>query len=176
MKINALITMLVLGSSSAAMAKPVTVSAHAEWTFGTRPAPVVVRDHRRPVRWNSGGGYYNNHYYQAPQAVMIGNGLHFGSDGRTFIPVGAAQGRFNTLRIDGNGGASYIQQVAIEFEYGQVQVIRDLNRVLDGSRPLMIDLDGNARTIVRVVVYGKPQYPQGPNYRIMAPTFSVSAL
>ena len=69
MKINALITMLVLGSSSAAMASPsVSFSGHAQarWSVGTsrstnytrpvgRPVPPpphvepIVRDHRRPA-------------------------------------------------------------------------------------------------------------------------------
>jgi len=48
MNIKALITTLILGSSSAAMAKPVTFSAGASMSLGydTQPA---VRDHRAPV-------------------------------------------------------------------------------------------------------------------------------
>jgi len=49
MKIKALITTLaILGTSSVAMARPVTasVSAHASWSFGARPT--VVRDRRAP--------------------------------------------------------------------------------------------------------------------------------
>jgi hypothetical protein len=52
MNIKALITTLaIIGSSSAAMARPVTITAKAEasWSFGTR-TPIVVRDHREPVR------------------------------------------------------------------------------------------------------------------------------
>ena len=53
MKIKALITTLaLLGTSSLAMARPYnfSVSAEASWSISNRNAPVVVRDHREPVR------------------------------------------------------------------------------------------------------------------------------
>jgi hypothetical protein len=208
MKIKALITMLVVGSSSAAMARPVTVSGHAEWTFGTKPAPVVVRDHRtqpapmpapivvrdhrtqpaphfdcgtpapqpvivQPVRynrWKHGGTYH-----QAPQPVMLGSELNLG-EGRKFITVGESMGRFDTLQIAGGPGLIKIEQVYIQFGNNQEQVIRGIDRVLQGGQSLTLDLDGNSRTIKRIVVYGKPMFRQTFGFRAEPSTFSISAL
>lgn len=186
MKIKALITTLVLGSSSVAMARPVSpdfVRDHRttieDDCNDARPVPPPIRYDASPVQtrwskanWNHGGGYY----YQ-PAPMLIGSGLHFSGDGRTFLTVGLDKGRFTTLRLDGFTGRTLINQVAIEFEGGQVQVVRSLNRVLDGGRPLMLDLDGGARRIVRVVVYGQPMIGYGYGYRGReAGTFNASLL
>ena len=176
MKIKALITMLVVGSSSAAMARPVTVSGHAEWTYETKPAPVVVRDHRtpapapvivrdhrtqpapvivQPARYN--GWQQRGWYHQAPQPVMLGSELNLG-EGRKFITVGESMGRFDTLQIAGGPGLIKIEQVYIQFGNNQEQVIRGIDRVLQGGQSLTLDLDGNSRTIKRIVVYGKSMF------------------
>lgn len=185
MKIKALITTLVLGSSSVAMARPVSPESVRDHRtvieddcndVHTLPAPAPVYQGRwnrtRPVNWNTSGNYYHQ-----PAPMLLGSGLHFSGDGRTFLAVGLDKGRFTTVRLDGFTGRTLIQQVAIEFEGGQVQVVRSLDRVLDGSRPLMLDLDGGARRIARVVVYGKPMAGYGYGYRGRETgTFNVSLL
>lgn len=69
-KLKALVVMLVMGSSSAAMASPATFSAHGSVSFDIgEPShrTVVVRDHReyrQPV-------YVNQRDYRAPEPVYV---------------------------------------------------------------------------------------------------------
>ncbi|MDB4963239.1 MAG: hypothetical protein JWP01_3238 [Myxococcales bacterium] len=183
MKIKALITTLaIIGSSSVAMARPVTVSgsANASWRFDTRPAPTttVVRDHRvQPVivtpahpaalragtRWNAyaNAGWsdryddgFDDGRYNRPRALVLAEGLNFGNtEYRKDLVPGAGAGRFNALRIDSDGGQTFIVKVVVEFaDGGAVQVV-DLNRTLRGNQSMTIDLSGSARPLHRVLVY-----------------------
>jgi hypothetical protein len=181
MNIKAIIASLVLGSSSIAMASPsVTLSATAQGAYST----TVVRDHRidgagpraRPVvdqvyyRDRSPGDWTRPAY----RPVQLASGMHF-SDGRTFINVGPQAGRFNTLQISADGGRTLIKQVYVQFDNGQEQIVRDLDRTLIGNQSLTLDLDGNHRAIRRIVVYGNP-LSSGWNTRWRgAGTFSVTA-
>lgn len=83
MNIKALITTLaILGSSSAAMARPVTFSASAEasWSYGyhdrDRSRPVVIRDHRyrgpAPVRYEEPMMFPNNNRLTQDASVYEG--------------------------------------------------------------------------------------------------------
>src|SRR6185295_3800612 len=111
MKIKALITMLVLGASSAAMASP------AEPTYQAQPDP-IVRDHRMPPvaqaesrdwwSWNR-----DRTSYRRSHTVDLGTGLSFGQ-GRKFITVGPQMGRFDMVRIEGSTGRTLVEQVYIE--------------------------------------------------------------
>jgi hypothetical protein len=170
MNIKAIIASLVLGSSSVAMAAPsVTVSATAQGSYGT----TIVRDHRddgytsevtRPAiqpiyqvgyqeGWHSGwdGGRKLPPVYRP---VTLASGLSFAGDGRKFITVGAQAGRFETLQISAAGGRTFLQQVYVQFDNGQEQVIRNLDRTLIGNESVTLDLDGGRRAIRRIVVYG----------------------
>ena len=173
MNIKAIIASLVLGSSSVAMASPsVTVSATAQGSYGT----TVVRDHRVDPNCNDpavsypavqpvyyGGDYGNandRHIWRGERMppvyrpVTLASGLHFAGDGRKFITVGSEAGRFENLQISAAGGRTFIKQVYVQFENGQEQVIRNLDRALVGHDTLTLDLDGNRRAIRRIVVYG----------------------
>ena len=184
MNTKAIIASLVLGSSSVAMAAPsVTVSttaqasATAQGSYGT----TVVRDHRviesnwhapianpviMPIAW---------HAPQQPvyRPVTLANGLSFSGDGRKFITVGSQAGRFSTLTINAAGGRTFIKQVYVQFDNGQEQVVRNLDRTLTGSASLTLDLDGNRRAIRRIVVYGNDLNNNG--WRRAAGSFSVTA-
>jgi len=46
----------------------------------------------------------------------------------------------------------------VEFDNGQEQVIRNLNRTLFANQSLTLDLDGNRRSIARIVVYGSDMF------------------
>ena len=100
---------------------------------------------------------YSPPIWQGParHEVTLADGMHFANDGRTFITVGSQYGRFGALTISAAGGRSYIEQVYVQFDNGQEQVMRGLNRTLTGSARLTLDLDGNRRGIKRIVVYGK---------------------
>jgi hypothetical protein len=92
---------------------------------------------------------------------------------QTEIKVGAQAGAFTTLKLDATGGRSFIRQVYIQFENGQEQIIRNLDRTLTGNECLTLDLDGGRRQIHRVIVYGA----QGAiGWRRAAGSFNVSAV
>jgi hypothetical protein len=184
MNIKAIIASLVLGSSSIAMASPsVTFSATAQGSYGTQ----VVRDHRTDESWNkpiaqpiAAPVYYRDGHgdgWRRPmppvyRPVTLASDMQFARDGRTSITVGAQAGRFNTLQISGAAGKTLIKQVYFQFDNGQEQIVRDLNRVLVGSQSLSLDLDGNFRAIRRVIVYGNGLTS---GWRGPAGTFTVTA-
>ena len=170
MNIKALIASLVLGSSSVAMAAPgISVSATAQGSYGTP----IVRDHRdlgreyaapvpapaiQPVyeygEYGPYGGFHGGKLPPVYRPVTLASGLSFAGDGRKFITVGAQAGRFETLQISAARGRTYIEQVYVQFDNGQEQIIRDLDRTLTGGESLTLDLDGGRRAIRRIVVYG----------------------
>jgi hypothetical protein len=183
MNIKAIIASLVLGSSSVAMADPgVTFSASAHGEYDApiltrdhrrdvfrdddhrdhdhgdapcdHPSSPVYEPPQRRIGWSGGGwdpGRRQPPYYRP---VTLASGLHFAGDGRTFITVGRDAGRFTTLQIHAAGGRTFIKQVYIQFENGQEQVVRNLDRTLTGYEGLRLDLDGDRRAIRRIVVYG----------------------
>lgn len=198
MNLKAIIATLALGSSSAAMAAPsVTFTAqgsigntsYATTVVRNRPAPApVISDPNcdpvaapivQPVSYGnddfgrSGGGFWRGGRWLPPtyRPVTLASGMHF-SGGRTFITVGAQQGRFGTLQISGATGRTLIQQVYVEFDNGQEQVIRNLNRTLFANQSLTLDLDGNRRGIARIVVYGNEL---NNGWRRQSGTFTVTA-
>jgi hypothetical protein len=102
MKIKALITTLVIaGSSSVAMARPVTVSASAEasWRFGTSQS---VRDHRyedRPVVVNHRDGYRRPDVVTVLPAPMHPNNNNIGADASEYVgprPVVTKRARYES--------------------------------------------------------------------------------
>lgn len=178
MNIKAIIAALVLGSSSVALAAPtpgVTVSAKVSFGGGIEvrdhrtpaaPAAPIVRDHRHetetqwvntvhPIRYQPERPVYQPVVYQPTYQrwATIASGINFGTDGRAFISM-ANQGAFRTLKLDAPRGGMVVREVAIEFADKSTQVLRGLNRVVDQNHPLTIDLDGNLRTVNRVIVYG----------------------
>jgi hypothetical protein len=164
MNIKAIIASLVLGSSSAAMAAP---------------SVTIVRDHRAPVAQPS-QIYYRDRPapWRGPRMppvvrpVTLASEMHFANDGRTFIKVDSQAGLFQKLDISAATGRTFIKQVYVEFDNGQEQVLRDLDRTLVGNECLTLDLDGGRRTIRRIVVYG---YELNNGFRYEPGTFSVTA-
>ena len=185
MNLKAIIASLVLGSSSIAMASPsVTVSATAQGSYGTQ----VVRDHRTDESWNKpvvqpiapvyyrdghSDGWRRQPMPPVYRPVTLASDMHFARDGRTSITVGTQAGRFNTLQISGAAGRTLIKQVYVQFDNGQEQIVRDLNRVLIGNQSFTLDLDGNFRAIRRVIVYGNGL---GNGWRRPMGTFTVTAV
>ncbi len=86
--------------------------------------------------------------------VTLAVGASFANQGRKFITVGSRAGQFGTIQIRAAGGRTFIKQVYVQFEDGQEQVIRDLDRTLTGHQGITLDLDGGRRSIRRIVVYG----------------------
>jgi len=174
----------VLGSSSVAMAAPgVTLSASAQGSYGTtadceqhgnqagtviesppimRPGTVIESPPIMRPGWRLPPVY---------RPVTLASDLSFARDGRKFITVGSQAGRFETLTINAAGGRTFIKQVYVQFDDGQEQVVRNLDRTLAGNASLALDLDGNRRAIRRIVVYGNAI--AGGHQR--AGTFTVTA-
>jgi hypothetical protein len=161
MNLKAIIASLVLGSSSVAMAAPsVTVSATVHGGYGS----TVVRDHRyesppimRPPVVVQSPPIMRPGWKLPPvfRSVTVANDITFAADGRKFITVGAQAGTFGKLDISGAAGRTFIKQVYVQFDNGQEQVVRNLDRTLTNGECLTLDLDGNRRAIRRIVVYGQ---------------------
>lgn len=158
MNFKALIpTLFVLGSSSIAMARPVTVTGHAEATLtlggGLAATSPMIRDHRsyRPE-------------VPAPAAdcapsqsawITLG-GINRIVDGDMSFTVGRWGRQFSTLKLQSSAGKSLIYRVKVQFTNGRTQVV-ELNKYLNAASPsITIDLDGySARSIAKVTVVGR---------------------
>jgi hypothetical protein len=220
---KALITTLLIGSSTA-MAKPVlTVSGHASVSLGysTPPTRVVVRDHRHPApvdpcatpapapiyttpvyyrpvvtqpvwhepffnptntkigvdsstyvgsigqapaaRWNGRGWIRMQTWTNLTEATRI-------DSGREFIKIGAQAGQFSKIQIKNLGGATTVTQIGIEMFNAdgskQMQVVKFGSHLSRTNPTLTVDLDGNYRSINRIIVYGTSG--RGSAYQILA--------
>lgn len=180
-KLSALITLAVLGTSSAAMADSgfsVTARANASWSWGTpapvrqirpvrpvRPAP-VIRDHRTQYgQWTTyDNNTFNDGYgYMAPitnQWVLLGTVNQIVNGG---TPLEFSMGRYTSpqkIMLKSNGGKSRIFDVKIKFADGHTQTIM-LDRYvgekgtvdLPYSNEFTIDLSGRER-VLSIVVNG----------------------
>ena len=125
MNIKAIVTTLILGSSSLALAQP-TVRDHRDQTSYFRPAP-------------------------RPRAIVLAQSTRL--QGRDVIRVND-QRAFTKLELRSQSGRTELDKVLITFGNGQSQVI-DCNKVLNGSESFSIDLAGNARNIKKIVLVGK---------------------
>jgi len=110
------------------------------------------------------GQYTANAWYDLSEATRI-------DAGREFFTVGANRGTFRGIRLAALGnGRSKIDQVTIEFADAEgrarYQVVKLDTWIGRGSSSLSIDLDGNARQINRIIVYGATD--QGSAYKLMA--------
>ena len=81
-------------------------------------------------------------------------------------------GRFQKLDIRSASGRTFIKQVYVQFDNGQEQVLRNLDRTLVGNDCLTLDLDGGRRSIRRIVVYGNEL---NNGFRYQRGTFNVTA-
>src|SRR5262249_8971941 len=144
---KALITLLVLGSSSVAMAHPVSYS-------GIEGASVVVRDHRMPAPAPAYEGSFRSPVF-VPQWTTLGTESQIASGAMKFH-VSPSVGKFTMLKLQTAAGKSLINRVEIKFANGATQVVA-LNQYLTAANPrITIDLDGDsARSIRNVTVVGK---------------------
>ncbi len=218
MNIKALITTLVLGSSSMASADSLTVRGSVSVSLGNtaRPVtrPVVVADDCAPAPYRPAPSrpvyqqpvyqpvyqqpVYQQPVWQAPvynptntivgasasqytgwigsqrQYITASNEWYDLSEatridsGREFFKIGADKGVFRGLRLEALGnGRSQIKQVAIEFADGsKTQIVKLDTWIGRDNKSLTIDLDGNYRSISRIIVYGATD--QGSAYKLMA--------
>jgi hypothetical protein len=77
-----------------------------------------------------------------------------GASERQFIHVNA--GRYNKLRVEAVQGQPVIRKIAIEFGDGTSQAV-DVDMRLARGAGEVIDLNGGARVIKRIIVYSDPR-------------------
>ena len=156
MNIQALITMLVLGSSSVAMARPAAVPGTAGTTVtSVSSGTTIIRDHRAPMPAPA----YDASFRSPPPFAPLWTTLGVESrilDGAMAFRVSPSMGRFTTLKLQRTAGKSLINSVRIQFANGRTQTV-ELNQYLDASKPwIVIDLAGDsARAIRSVTVVGR---------------------
>jgi len=132
-KLAALVTTIVLGSSTFALARPANPD---------RYRPPVVQPQPRPQ--------------PAPQQRWQTLGTTAQLDrGRTVLDVRTPQ-RFSKIKLDVRGSV-FVDKVIITFANGERQVAQ-IDRMLGNGRwsmPAMIDLDGRMRQIDRIAIVAK---------------------
>lgn len=139
-KLTALITTLVLGASSVAMARPARLIDNG---WRERQELRIDRERER----FSGQRHYRPTWVALSGATRI-------TAGRDVIPVGAQQGRFTQLRFQTTEGASLIDRVLIRFSDGRWQST-DVGRQIDPRNPMVeVVLDGDRKKIDQIIVLG----------------------
>lgn len=124
-KLTAIVTALVLGSTTVAVAAP----------FLSRPERQQEQARRYRHSW-------------------VALSEPFALD-RVWRPIDVAErGTFTQLRLQTARGASQIHRVVIHFKNGEQQIVDVHKRLAVDSPMLEITLDGNNRKIDRIVIVG----------------------
>lgn len=130
-KIKALITTLVLGTSSVAMADTslsFRATAQASWGAPSIAAPPVVRDHRMTTV-----------SYERPTTRLRGTWISLAEPmhlrrGYNVIQLGT-QAPLNQIRLQSASGQSFISTVTVQYANGASQVVT-LNQWIDARNPM----------------------------------------
>lgn len=168
-KIKTLIAALILSTSSAAMAAPMTVSvsgsASAQFTIGSRPQVVDHRVNTMPA-YQGYQGYNIAASWSALSSSMIAN------NGRTQVRL-QNPGTYSWIKLQATAGVSYIDQITLRFADGSRQVL-DVNKNLDTRLPLQLAIQnrilssvtiqssGRASASFQLFGYGQASQPQTP--------------
>lgn len=172
MKLTALVATLFLGLSSAALAAPTSTTSPGAPTVrdhrGRAPAPapapaLIVRDHRGRAPRVAQASIAHSIMPAARPTVMapvrpfaprwtLLDTLS-ARPGRQVIQV-QSPARFSRLKLEATRGPIRIDRVVITFANGRTQVV-DLDRRLDQRGPAVIDLNGGARQVTRIVITTK---------------------
>jgi hypothetical protein len=138
-KLSVLITSLVLGISSVAVAAPGAPAVHANPVAQARFAPPMVRPLPHPVKW---------------MQLDTAKPSRFG---RTVVDVNT-RARFTKLKLEALRGVASIDKVMITYANGRTQTV-ELDTRLGGYGAKsfkIIELDGrNARQISKIVILSK---------------------
>lgn len=157
-KIKALITTLVLGTSSVAMADT-SLSFHAEGSWGLpQVSAPVVRDHRAPTIG----------YQQPAPAFARGTWISL-AEPMTLRRGGAtidlsSRARLNQIRLQSASGSSFIGTVTVQFVGGASQVVT-LNQWLDARNP-MAQFNLNRTTQVDAIIINSARNYRGGKLQV----------
>jgi hypothetical protein len=160
MKFTKLITALVFGAStisSVAVAQP-------SWGQNYDPSnsnPSYSYDYDASYGWvppNFPGygqygyrhGFRHHRFQQHEWMPLQGSFQDVGQQQE--IGLGPQFGAFRTLRLDATDGAIFVSQVMVQFANFEKQIVT-VNRWINPARPLVLDLAGGRRSILRVMVY-----------------------
>ena len=134
-KIAALVTTLILGASTVALAAP---------------NDSYARDRRAP---------YTQFRPQMPSWTLLSSNSSL-ARGKDRIEV-SSTARFSKLKLEASRGSMFIDKVVITFANGQRQVV-NLDKTI-GARTgaTTIDLEGRSRQISKIVVSGKGGFRAG---------------
>lgn len=161
MSLKALITTLVIGSSSVALAAP-TVRDHRTTDYSPTidhrnaidihaSADIRFQQRQRPVRPMP--PVYTPPVYVAPTWVTLANDMQV--NGRTSIKVAPTERQFTKLELRAEQGNTSIDKVMIVFGNGRSQVVDLKTKLGKRDSRVSIDLNGNARSIERIVLVGR---------------------
>ena len=166
MNLKALITTVVLGTSSIAAASPEVRDhrTHKPVPVQSAPAPVapVAPILQADFHMGFNGGFVRPvrprplPMPQPPMLTWVTLANDLDVNGREIIRVSPSQRAFTKLELRTQGqGRTKIDRIVIMFANGRSQVIEQ-NKVLNnGNRSLSIDLTGNTRNIRNIVLVGK---------------------
>jgi hypothetical protein len=163
---KALITLLILGTSSVALARPITINDRDDVITNDN---ITVRDHRddqfatdRPYyradsEHPSYGPDYNRPLRFRLRPVVLANDVSFmrqrNRDQRPLlIDIDSRTGTFKTLRLDRQDGRAFIDNVVVVLANGRTMSF-DVNQTLSARSP-SITIDVNHRAITGIYVYG----------------------
>jgi hypothetical protein len=136
MSIKALVTVLVLGSSSIALAAPTADQAAYQ-----------VVEHRTLPPLGVG---FLRHVVEKPAPMVLANDTHL--SGRQLIKVATLR-PFTKLELRASDGRTMIDRVLINFGNGRTRIVK-LGGVVSGKKTFTIDLPGDSRSIKSIVVVG----------------------
>ena len=171
MNLKALVTTLVLGSSSVALADhdtskaPYSAPTVRDHRLPGYQAPVKPPGYQAPVYqapayqppvqasgWTVRPGFFRRAFQTRP--VLLANDTHL--MGRSLITVPAGSRMFTKLELRSNNGRTSIDRVVIELGNGQRQVVA-MKKIVNGKGVVTIDLPGGARFIKSITLLGNSQ-------------------
>jgi hypothetical protein len=165
MKIKALVTMLVLGSSSLALADHDDYAPTQAPYAGPKvrdhrypaplPAPVVAPPVATPAPVTQARFQYGLGRWRQARPVLLANDTRV--SGWSVINVAATNRAFTKLELKASNGRTDLDRVMITFNNGQRQIVSLRGRhdgLLNGNKSLTIDLDGGMRSIKSVMLIG----------------------
>ena len=152
--LNVLITTLVLGSSSLALAEPIVRDHRSDDRYEDRS------DDRFGDRFGDRDRFQDRHldrdermerfHRNRMMPVRLADDLEVNMREPAFIQLG--QGGIRQLRFDSDEGHAYIHSIVLVFSNGAQQSLDIRQRVTSRSMPLTIDIDPRATGIY---IYGK---------------------
>lgn len=152
MKIKALVTMLVLGTSSVAMARPAAPPAFAPEVRDHRD--LRDRDTRTPPRFERWSLLASSHL----------------SRGRAIVPVNTT--KIDKLKLELVGpGSLFVDKLVVTFRNGRSQTIEVDKWVTQRSFAAIVDLEGANRKVTSIAVHGRGNgsgFRAGASFKLLA--------